>query len=122
MALMPNAQCLTANVWNGIDMDRTSEAAIRLICFASVFVVMALWEIVVPRRSLKVAKPLRWTSNLGLVALNTAFVRVILPTGAVGMADFASERGWGIFNNVEIPGWVAVIIAVFLLDLAIYLQ
>jgi sterol desaturase/sphingolipid hydroxylase (fatty acid hydroxylase superfamily) len=103
-------------------MDSSLEAPIRLICFASVFAVMAFWEIVAPRRSLTVGKPLRWTSNLGLVAINTAVVRVALPTGAVGMADFAFDRGWGIFNNALLPAWLAVILAVILLDLAIYLQ
>jgi sterol desaturase/sphingolipid hydroxylase (fatty acid hydroxylase superfamily) len=103
-------------------MDHSYEIAIRLICFASVFAVMAVWEIVAPRRSLRVGKPLRWTSNLGLVALNTVIVRVVLPTGAVGMADFAFARGWGILNNVELPAWEAVVLAVVLLDLAIYLQ
>src|SRR5262249_18998199 len=103
-------------------MDRATEASIRLICFASVFALMALWEMLAPRRPLKVGKPLRWTSNLALVALNTAIVRVVLPTGAVGMADIAWERGWGVFNNVEFPGWLAIVLAVILLDLAIYLQ
>ena len=103
-------------------MESSTEAAVRLICFASVFTIMALWEIAAPRRRLKVGKPLRWTSNLGLVALNTVIVRVVLPTGAVSMADIAHERGWGLFNNVELPGWAAIVLAVVILDLAIYLQ
>jgi sterol desaturase/sphingolipid hydroxylase (fatty acid hydroxylase superfamily) len=103
-------------------MDRSNEPVIRLICFASVFAFMALWEIAAPRRSLKVGKPLRWASNLGLVVLSTVIVRVIFPIGTVHMADLAHDCGWGIFNNVELPAWVAAILAVILLDLVIYLQ
>jgi sterol desaturase/sphingolipid hydroxylase (fatty acid hydroxylase superfamily) len=107
-------------------MDRSSEAIFRLICFAGVLAVMALWETAAPRRRLKLAKPLRWTSNLGLVALNTILVALImrfgLLVGAVAMADFAAERGWGIGNNMELPSWLAVALAVILLDLSIYLQ
>jgi sterol desaturase/sphingolipid hydroxylase (fatty acid hydroxylase superfamily) len=103
-------------------MDSSQESPIRLICFASVFAVLAVWEIAAPRRRLKVGKPLRWTSNLGLVALNTVIVRLVLPTGAVGIAAYASEREWGLLNNIELWGWLGVVLAVILLDFAIYLQ
>jgi len=103
-------------------MDRSTEAAIRLVSFASVFAVMARWELWAPRRKLRVAKPWRWTSNLGLVAINTFVVRVVLPTGAVGIADLAYDRSWGLFNNVAIREWAAIVLSVILLDLAIYLQ
>ncbi len=103
-------------------MESSSEVTVRLSCFASVFTIMALWELAAPRRHLQVAKPLRWTSNLGLVALNTVIVRVALPTGAVSMADIAQQRGWGLFNYVELPEWAAVVLAMISLDLAIYLQ
>jgi sterol desaturase/sphingolipid hydroxylase (fatty acid hydroxylase superfamily) len=56
------------------------------------------------------------------VALNTALVRVLLPTTAVGLALVAQKRGWGLLNNLPVPPWVAVVASVVLLDLAIYLQ
>jgi sterol desaturase/sphingolipid hydroxylase (fatty acid hydroxylase superfamily) len=48
--------------------------------------------------------------------------RMILPIGAVGMAVLAESNGWGLFNNVQLPGWLAGILAFILLDFAIYLQ
>lgn len=104
------------------NMESSTEAVVRFACFALVFTAMAVWELVAPRRPLSVRKPRRWASNLGLVALNTVVVRLILPMGAVGIAVFAANRQWGLFNNIDIPAWIKVVLAVVLLDLAIYLQ
>jgi sterol desaturase/sphingolipid hydroxylase (fatty acid hydroxylase superfamily) len=99
-----------------------SEAAIRLGCFFGVFAVMALWEVLAPRRTLQAGKPLRWGSNLGLVALNSVLLRLVAPLGAVGVALFAEASGWGLFQSVAVPYWLAIVGSVLLLDLAIYLQ
>lgn len=100
----------------------THEPVIRLGFFFGVLVAMALWEAIAPRRGLTVNKPLRWFSNLGLVVVNTIAVRATFALGAVGIALVAQERGWGLFNNLALPGWLAVLCAVLALDLAIYLQ
>ena len=99
-----------------------SEAAIRLGFFAGVLVLTAVGELLAPRRRLSVNKPLRWFSNLGLVALNTLAARFLVPLGVVGVALVAEERGWGLFHNVGLPAWLAVALAVVALDLVIYLQ
>lgn len=99
-----------------------NEAVVRLSGFAVVFAAVALWELAVPRRRLNVRKPLRWASNLGLVALNTVAVRLIVPMGAVGMALLAEERGWGLFHQLAVPSWAGVLLGVIVLDLVIYLQ
>jgi sterol desaturase/sphingolipid hydroxylase (fatty acid hydroxylase superfamily) len=83
---------------------------------------MVVWEMLAPRRRLRVARPARWASNLGLAALNTLAVRFLMPLGAVGTAALAESRGWGLLNNVALPLWLAIPLAVVVLDLAIYLQ
>jgi len=98
------------------------QSVIRLGCFAGVLAAMALWETLAPRRRLATAKSVRWFSNLGLVVLDTVAVRLLIPLGAVGAALLAKERGWGLLNNVVLPGWLAVALAVVALDFAIYLQ
>jgi sterol desaturase/sphingolipid hydroxylase (fatty acid hydroxylase superfamily) len=98
------------------------EPLIRLGCFAGVLVLMALWEFVAPRRRLTVSRAVRWSSNLGLVALNNLAVRLLVPLGAVGAAVLAEERGWGVLNNLALPTWLAIVLAVAALDLIIYLQ
>ena len=83
---------------------------------------MAVWEVLAPRRALHARKPLRWGSNLGLVILNNLLLRLIAPLGVVGVAWFAESRGWGLFQTVEAPIWLAIVGSIILLDLAIYLQ
>jgi sterol desaturase/sphingolipid hydroxylase (fatty acid hydroxylase superfamily) len=99
-----------------------NEVQIRLGFFFGVFIIMALWELVAPRRALRVSKLVRWTNNLGLVFLNTIILRLLFPAAAVGMAFFASEQGWGLFNYYQVPFWLAVVLSVVVLDLIIYLQ
>jgi len=57
-----------------------------------------------------------------VAVLDTALGRIVAPTGAVGFALFAEERGWGLFNLAALPAWLEMLLALFLLDLAIYLQ
>ncbi len=98
------------------------EPAVRLSIFAAVFVVMALWEVLAPRRRQTVGRVTRWPSNLGVVAIDTLLVRVLFPTTAVGLALLAEAKGWGLFNAFGVPAWAAIPLGVILLDLAIYLQ
>lgn len=83
---------------------------------------MVLWELLAPRRKLTAQKPLRWASNLGLVALNTVLARLITPLSAAAMAALAAKNGWGLLNWIEWPVWLELLLAVIALDLAIYLQ
>lgn len=98
------------------------EPAIRLGFFFGVFALMALWEVLAPRRPLTVSRPWRWANNLGIVFLNTVLVRVIFPTGAVALAITAETQGWGLLSYLMLPPWLTVLIAVVALDLIIYLQ
>jgi sterol desaturase/sphingolipid hydroxylase (fatty acid hydroxylase superfamily) len=100
----------------------SGESILRLGCFAAVLLLMALWEALAPRRRPTQSRPLRWFSNLGLVALDTLAVRFLVPLGAVGVALLAAERGWGLLNNVPLPAWLCVALAVVALDFVIYLQ
>lgn len=98
------------------------EPLIRVGAFASILAVMALWELLAPRRRQVVGRMRRWPSNLGIVVLNTLVVRLVFPIVAVGMAALAEARGWGLLHVIEAPDWLVVAAAVLLLDLAIYLQ
>ena len=102
--------------------DGVLNDAIRLGFFLGVFALMALWELVAPRRSRAVGRVARWPNNLGVAVVDTIAVRLIFPTAAVGMALSAEERGWGLLNILDWPAWLVVPVAVLLLDLAIYGQ
>ncbi|MDH5546390.1 MAG: sterol desaturase family protein [Gammaproteobacteria bacterium] len=99
-----------------------NEVVIRLGCFFGVLLVMATWEMLAPRRSLSIAKGMRWLNNLGLVFLNSLILRILFPAAAVGVAAFATNAGWGLLNFYQLPFWLSVILAIIALDLIIYLQ
>ncbi len=98
------------------------EPQVRLSCFFGVLGLMAVWELVAPRRALTASKALRWASNLGLVVLNSVLLRLLFPAAAMGMALLAAERHWGLLNNITLSAGLKVIVAVVALDFAIYLQ
>ena len=100
----------------------TGEPAIRLGFFLGIFAFVALWEFALPRRRLTQPRWLRWYANLGVVALNTALVWLLVPLAPVALAAIAGSRGWGLLNLVELPFWLEIVLAVVVLDLAIYLQ
>lgn len=99
-----------------------SEPTLRLVAFLGVLVAMVGWEIAAPRRRLEIPRVVRWTNNIGLVVLDTVILRLSFPVLAVGLALLAEERGFGLFNIVDAPAWVAIFVSILLLDLAIYLQ
>jgi sterol desaturase/sphingolipid hydroxylase (fatty acid hydroxylase superfamily) len=98
------------------------EPWVRAAAFAAVLLAMALWELLAPRRILAYPRILRWPANLGIVLLNTALLRLALPMAAVGLAAAASEGGWGLLNQLDLPPWLALAAAVLALDLVIYVQ
>jgi sterol desaturase/sphingolipid hydroxylase (fatty acid hydroxylase superfamily) len=100
----------------------SQEMPIRAGVFAGVFAAMALWELAAARRPLRQSKALRWTGNLGLTLLDTLVVRAIFPAAAVGAAEFAAVRGWGLFNELAVPDPLAFVASLVALDLAIWLQ
>ena len=98
------------------------EPLVRLGIFAAVFVAMAVWELLTPRRPQAIGRNWRWPNNLGVVAVDVLLVRILLPITAVGLALFAEAHAFGLFNIVALPMWVSIPASVILLDLAIYLQ
>jgi len=98
------------------------EKPLRLGFFLGIFAVMAIWELLAPRRALTISKAVRWGNNLGLVVLNTVLLRLLFPAAAVGIAALATQMGWGILNYQSLPFWPGVVISVIALDLVVYLQ
>ncbi|MDY6971356.1 MAG: sterol desaturase family protein [Thermodesulfobacteriota bacterium] len=99
-----------------------NEIVIRLSCFFGVFTLIAIWELISPRRVLVVSKTKRWFGNLSIVFLDSLLVRSFIPVLPVSMALIAQKNGWGLLNAFDIPYPVMVAVGVIILDLVIYLQ
>ena len=104
------------------DLILSNEPLIRMGFFLGILLVMALWEVAAPRRRREIPRLLRWSNNLGIVVIDTLLVRLTFPIVAVGLALVADERDWGLFNVFDIPFWLAFVVSILVLDLAIYLQ
>lgn len=101
------------------------EIAIRLGVFLGVLITLGVLERLLPRRSLAQPRSRRWFTNLSLVVIDTLTLRTLafaLPILAVAAAVDAGQVGWGLFNWLDWPGWVELLLAILLLDLAIWLQ
>jgi len=57
-----------------------------------------------------------------VVFVDSFLGRIAAPAGATGFALLAESRGWGLFNQISLPGWFEVLAGFLLLDLGIYLQ
>jgi len=98
------------------------ENFIRIGVFAGVLAIMATLEALLPRKKRTQGRGHRWFANLGLVAIDSVTVRLLGPITALGAAEFASGKGWGLFAFVDLPVAIEIVAAVILLDLAIYGQ
>jgi sterol desaturase/sphingolipid hydroxylase (fatty acid hydroxylase superfamily) len=83
---------------------------------------MALWEWLMPRRRRRVSRSGRWPHNLALLVIDVIALRILIPGAAVAVAIHVERNGWGLLNAWELPAWSTVLVAVILLDLAIYFQ
>jgi sterol desaturase/sphingolipid hydroxylase (fatty acid hydroxylase superfamily) len=98
------------------------EASIRLIAFATILVLLVLWERWAAIPAARISPARRWSSNCAMGALDTFIVRLVFPAGAVTAAMLAAKQHMGLFNHLPFTGSGALIASLVLLDLAIYLQ
>ena len=101
------------------------EALIRLSIFIGLFALLAAAEAYLPRRARQVPRKTRWRTNWGFSLLNTGALRLLafgLPLLAVGAAIDAAQNGWGLFNMLDWPTGLEIVLAILFFDFAIWLQ
>jgi sterol desaturase/sphingolipid hydroxylase (fatty acid hydroxylase superfamily) len=103
-----------------------SEPLFRLVFFAAIFVAMALLELASPKRAPRRPRARRWITNMAVVGLGILLLRglalLAVPLVAVGAAILAEQNGWGLFNQFVWPSVLEIVLAVVILDFAIWLQ
>lgn len=98
------------------------EPLVRLAAFLGVFALVALWELASPRRQLAFTRAERWPHNLGLLLVNAVVLRLFAPGAVIAVAVAGEAHGFGLLNAMAVPAWLAVPLAIALLDLVIYFQ
>jgi sterol desaturase/sphingolipid hydroxylase (fatty acid hydroxylase superfamily) len=95
---------------------------IRLAIFLGLLVTMSALEVLAPRRPLSESRARRWSINLGITAINTVILRLTLGAAAYRVALVGEEKGWGALSLVEQPAWFEFVLALVILDFALYIQ
>lgn len=105
-----------------MDSILSNEGLIRLGVFAGVLVGMMLLEAIMPRRPRELGRGERWTSNLGIVVVDTIVARLLVPIPPVAAALWASDHGVGVLHGINLPMPLIIAGSVIFLDLVIYFQ
>jgi sterol desaturase/sphingolipid hydroxylase (fatty acid hydroxylase superfamily) len=101
------------------------ESLVRLGAFFGIFAVMALWEIAAPMRARAFGRGGRWATNWGMSIINTgvtALMKIGLGAAAVIAADHAQSESIGLFQHLDWPLWLEVLVVFAVLDFAIWIQ
>lgn len=102
-----------------------NETTIRLAVFLGLFILLALAEVLLPRRKRNIKRNARWFTNIGLIIIDSLTIRLmafILPVLAAAAAADASDHGWGLLGLINWPNWVEIILAILILDFVIWVQ
>jgi sterol desaturase/sphingolipid hydroxylase (fatty acid hydroxylase superfamily) len=96
-----------------------SDGSLRLFAFFFVLAVFALVELWAPARN-SPYKGRRWAANLGLLIVDIAAVRLIVPASLTALA--IAWQGGGLFGLLGLSGAWAWLLAIFAFDCLIYWQ
>lgn len=105
-AQMPMAGPALASLW-------------PMAVIAAALVVVALVEIGWPDRA---ARRGRWAANFGFGLFNAAMVRLLGLAAPAGVAVLAGTANYGLLRQFDLPLPVVIIIAIIVMDCAIYWQ
>nr|WP_202819675.1 sterol desaturase family protein [Thaumasiovibrio occultus] len=99
---------------------------VRLVAFASLLVLFMLAEAKWPRRDRAVPRKTRWFANIAVVMVSSIATKLVLPLLAFDFAQQAQAQQWGVLNHSAVqqalPLWATTLLAIVLLDCAIYWQ
>ena len=105
-----------------MDFITQHEGALRLGIFAGLLVLFIALETVLPKKRRVMPRARRWITNIAIVGIDTLLVRVLFPVVAVGIAIWASAKGWGLFNLLDMSLWLSIPACIIALDFLIYIQ
>lgn len=103
-----------------------SEPVIRIAAFLLIFGSLAAFELWSPRlerlEMTGALKTRRWLTNLSMVLISSAILRIAFPAAAVGAAVWAEANQWGLLRWLGVDGLVAGILSFVVLDFAVWLE
>lgn len=103
-------------------MEEIVNPNIRPAIFVGLLVSFAILEYLAPRRKLRPVKMKRWFTNIAIILIDSFLVKFIFKSAAIGVAIWAATNGYGLFNMIDVPYWVAFVVSFLVLDFAIWIS
>jgi sterol desaturase/sphingolipid hydroxylase (fatty acid hydroxylase superfamily) len=101
-------------------MEESVLQYIRPAIFVGLLVGFGIIEILLPRRKLKPIKTRRWITNLLIIVIDSVVVKLLFKSAAIGVAYWAVNNNYGLFNIVAAPYWIAFVLSFLVLDFSIW--
>ncbi|MBT5187622.1 MAG: sterol desaturase family protein [Kordiimonadaceae bacterium] len=98
------------------------EQYIRPGVFIALLVLLGIAEFLAPLAKRRESHLHQWFTNLAMVTIDNIILKLLFPLLAVGVANYARENGIGLFNIINLPEMIIIVLSVLLLDLLIYGQ
>ena len=104
-------------------MADSDQPLILWIMLVAIFLLMALTELIRPRRALVLAKAKRWTTYALFFVTNNVVGRLLAFVIAIpAAATWSSIAGFGLFHRIDLPWWAEALALFVLLDFAVWFQ
>ena len=102
-----------------------SDTILRLTFFLSILIILIMAEILLPKKKRIHNRKDRWITNGLITLINTASVNIVhiaIPLIAIVAAVDVSNGKIGLFNIINFPIWIEIILTVIILDFIIWGQ
>jgi len=102
-----------------------SDTILRLTFFLSILIILIMAEILFPKKKRIHNRKGRWITNGLITLINTASVNIVhiaIPLIAIVAAIDVSNGKMGLFNIINFPIWIEIILTVIILDFIIWGQ
>jgi len=102
-----------------------SDTILRLTFFLSILIILIMAEILLPKKKRIHNRKDRWITNGLITLINTASVNIVhiaIPLIAIVAAIDVSNGKMGLFNVINFPIWIEIILTVIILDFIIWGQ
>lgn len=90
---------------------------------ASLFLAIALFELLHPRRQAVIGRTARWSTHAAFFLANAATARLMAFFVVVPLAaNWAAANNFGLFNIVSLPVWLQIAATFIIMDFAVWFQ
>lgn len=99
-----------------------SELHLRIAVFSIAFAILASFELSLPKRQMNDARRHRWLGSWTIFLIGALLSRLLVPGGLTALALWAEPGNIGLLNLVKIDPIAGFVIAIIILDFAVWLQ